>query len=474
MDSRESSPSGFSRGSPPYGRRTALLVALLVTAGGARAQDRPVPPRPGAKEPPAAEAPADPAFAGTKTAFEALPEAERKAIQDALVWTGDFNAMVSGAFGRRTFEALAAYRARTGGADPLDPHGRAALLAAGAAAKAAARFRVAADPGTGAVIGVPERLLAKRTALPSGTRWQSQDGRVTLETRAFPPGSETLDALYEKATAPLPSRKVTYKLRRPDALVVTAETGAGLSYTRYNAGPQGVRGFLIGYDRQSAPEVNRLVIAIANAFEPFPAPAPPPPAAAAPPEADAPVAESAVASASVAGTGLAVAPGRVLTAAAALEGCGAPRIGGAPARMLAGDPSGLALLEAPGAPAPVRPPARTEPVTAEDGLIALAPGGEGVSAAPVSAVSDGVVGPLQLGSAGAPVLDRSGRIVGLVARYPTMPRLIAGVVPPLRVPLVPAEAVSAFLAAQRVADAKPLWDGGPGAVAPAIVRILCR
>jgi hypothetical protein len=55
-----------------------------------------------------------------------------------------------------------------------------------------------------------------------------------------------------------------------------------------------------------------------------------------------------------------------------------------------------------------------------------------------------------------------------------MPRLIAGVVPPLRVPLVPAEAVSAFLAAQRVADAKPLWDGGPGAVAPAIVRILCR
>jgi predicted aconitase len=39
---------------------------------------------------------------------------------------------------------------------------------------------------------------------------------------------------------------------------------------------------------------------------------------------------------------------------------------------------------------------------------------------------------------------------------------------------VPAAAVSAFLAAQHVADAKPLRDGGPGAVAAAIVGILCR
>lgn len=122
-------------------------------------------------------------------------------------------------------------------------------------------------------MGVPERLLGRRTALPSGTRWQSQDGRVTLESRAFPPGTESLDALFEKATAPLPGRKVTYKLRRPDTVVVTAETGPGLSYIRYASGPEGVRGFLLGYDRALAPEVDRLVIAVANAFVPFPDPA---------------------------------------------------------------------------------------------------------------------------------------------------------------------------------------------------------
>ncbi|MCJ2068752.1 serine protease [Methylobacterium sp. J-030] len=448
-------------------RQDALLLALLLATGSAAAQGPPRPSRP------AAAAPADPAFEAAKETFEALPEPERKAIQDALVWTGDFNAVVSGGFGRRTFEALNAWRTRTNGTDPLDPRGGAALLAAGAAARIAARFRIAPDPGSGAVMGVPERLLSKRTPLASGTRWQSQDGRVTLETRAYPPGTETLDTLFDKATAPLPNRKVTYKLRRPDAVVVTAETGAGQSYIRYAAGPAGVRGFLFGSDKALAPEIDRLVIAVANAFVPFPE-------AAAPPVSDVGAQavqarpEAGAQNLTVAGAGLAVAPGRVLTAAAVLEGCAAPRIGAAPARKLAADPSGLALLDAPGAPAPIRPAARAEPVGAEDGLIAVAPSPDGTVAAPGSAIAGDVVAALQPGSAGAPVLDRSGQLVGLVARYPATPRRVAGVVPPARLPLVPAGAITAFLAGQGIATAKTPPDGGPAAVARAVVGIACR
>ena len=55
--------------------------------------------------------------------------------------------------------------------------------------------------------------------------------------------------------------------------MVTGETGPGLSYIRYAAGPQGVHGFLFGYEGTLAPEIDRLVIAVANAFEPFPVPA---------------------------------------------------------------------------------------------------------------------------------------------------------------------------------------------------------
>jgi hypothetical protein len=89
-----------------------LFVIPLAAGAAAQGQDRPAPPRVAPK--PAVGAPSDPNFESAKTAFEALPEADRKAIQDALVWTGDFNAVVSGAFGRRTFEALGAYRTRAG------------------------------------------------------------------------------------------------------------------------------------------------------------------------------------------------------------------------------------------------------------------------------------------------------------------------------------------------------------------------
>lgn len=422
-----------------------LALALLAPAGLVSAQTRPPPP-------PAAK-PADPAMDATRAAFEALPEPERKALQDALVWTGDFNGVVSGGFGRRTFEALQAFAARARLADPLTGEGRTALRAAGEAARRAARFRVQADPVSGAVVGVPEALLAKRTALPSGTRWQSADGKVTLETRAYPPEAETLEGLFERANAPLNGRKVTYRLQKPDFVVVTAETATGLSYTRYASGPQGIRGFLIGYDRALAGEVGRLVIAMANAFEPFPAavvpvaatPAPSPPPAVAP--------------ARIVATGLAVAPGRVL--AVVPEGC---------AGTLARDPSGLALVEVAGA----KPAALALAERLADGpVVALAAGAEGVSAVPGTVTEGRVTAPLQPGSAGAPLFGPEGRLAGLVAAYPAAPRLVAGVAPPMSLPVVPAAAVAAFLAGKGIAPSGAT-EAGPAAAAPAVIGLTCR
>ncbi|WP_431311037.1 serine protease [Methylobacterium nigriterrae] len=453
------------------------LAATLWATDRAEAQAPAASPRP---KPPAPAAPApDRAFDSAKAAYEALPEAERRALQDALTWTGDYNSVVAGTFGRRTFEALNAFRARsaTPAADPLDPRLRAAILAAGEAARRSARFAVQPDAASGAVLGVPERLLTKRAPIRGGTRWQSQDGRVTLESRSFPPGGTDLDALFERATAPLNDRKITYSLKRPDFIVVTGETGTGKSYTRYAAGPEGVRGFALGYERALAGEVDRLVIAIANSFVPFPGPgagaAAAPPAGAAPPPVAAPTGPAA--------TGLAVGPGRILTAAAALEACAALRIEGAAARILKADPGrGLALLEA-SAPATAAPPSpRADPVAEGEALVAVAAGPGGVSVAPGSgAPAGGVFAPLQPGAAGAPVLDRSGALAGLVARFPAAPRLIAGVMPPASHALVPGTAVAAFLSENGI-KAGPPRPGAPaslGAVAAplagAVVGIQC-
>ncbi|MEA1834512.1 serine protease [Methylobacterium durans] len=464
-------------------RLGASLIAGLLALGPAAAQAPPPPARP---KPPTATAPAapDPGFEAAKAAFEALPEAERKGLQDALVWTGDYNSVITGTFGRRTFEALASFRTRAGAGteDPLAPRLRTAILAGGEAARKAARFTVKPDPASGAVLGVPERLLTKRTAIPGGSRWQSADGRVTLESRSFKPGETGLDVLFERATNPGPDRKITYKLKRPDFVVVTGETGAGRSYIRYAGGEAGIRGFTIGYDKALAGEVDRLVIAIANAFLPFPeaapavaaAPVPPPPVLVreAPPAAATP---------SIAATGLAIAPGRVLTASAALEGCAAPRIGGAAARVLRSDPArGLALLEAPSAPGSVLPSPRPDPAGPDDALGVIGAGAGGTTLAPgTGSPAGGVVAPLQPGAAGAPAIDRAGRLAGIVARFPAAPRLVAGVAPPMSYPLIAGPAVAAFLAETGLRPAAG-QDGAAASlgqaaapVASAIVAITC-
>jgi hypothetical protein len=343
---------------------------------------------------------------------------------------------------------------------------------------------------SGAVIGVPEALLPRRTAIPGGTRWQSPDGRVTLDTKSFPQGETSLDALFERATAAMPGRKVTYKLKKPDFIVVTAETAGGRSYIRYAEGPAGIRGFTLGYDRALAESVDRLVIAVANNFTPFPEEAP---AAAAGPTQRAPAPAMAVAPAAPpsgaqaearpAGTGLLLGGGRALTVASVLEACAAPRVAGAAARIERRDAAGsLVLLSAEGlAGAP--PPLRTEAVSEGEALLVLGAQANGrPSVAPAAAVVEGVYAPLQPGAAGAPVLDRSGRLVGLVARFPAAPRLVAGVMPPTRYGIVPGKAVAVFLGESGVpgkTGALPAKDAATtlgGAAAPvlgAVVAITC-
>lgn len=444
---------------------------VLAAIGGAGAQA----PRPAAAPKPAAAL--DPAFEAGRATFEALPEAERRGIQDALVWTGDYNSVVTGAYGRRTHDAVAAYAARSGVAGAgLSAALRAGMLAAGEAARRAARFAVKPDPASGVTIGVPERLLPKRSNLPGGTRWQSGDGRVTLDTKSVPPGESDLDTIFARVTAATSDRKVTYKLKRPDFLVVTAETATGKSYLRYAAGPEGIRGFTIGYDKASALEVDRLVIAIANSFVPF---ASGEPAVAAPPERG-PVPTNPLAAPVLArgpaGTALVVGPNRVLTTARAIEGCPSPRIGGMPARVVASDPArNLALLEwsrpaGKAAPAPMPTIRETAPADAQAIAAFGAEPGGGVAVAPGEMAGEGIVAPLQPGSGGAPVLDRAGGLVGLVALYPAAPRLVAGVAPPIRYALVPGRVVGAYLVENGLASV-PGAATAPGSLGAVTARL---
>ena len=411
---------------------------------------------------PAAPAASNPQLAAAQASFEAIPEAERKAIQTDLIWAGFFNGAVSGSYGPLTFRAINALKAGRGAADGvLTPPDRQALALQARAARDAAGFRLIAEERSGLRIGIPDKVLPKRDALPNGSRWQSADGKVTLDATATPPG-ETLESVFEKATVATPNnpgRKITYKLLRPDFFVVTGETATGKFYRRLASGPQGLRGFSIGYDKALAPGVDKLVIAIAASFDPFPT-GPMPAAPTSPAGAVAsgvvapPVAPPVLRPTERYGMALALSDKLALTATAALDGCRSLRAAGRPARLRSRDEaSGLALLDLDGGGAAV-PGLRTEPVGTGENLVIVAHGDDaGKRAAmvlPGQSVRIGagaaIFAPLQPGQAGSPIFDRQGRLAGLVTGNPSDKLLIAGVAPQRAYAMADGPALQAMLA----------------------------
>jgi hypothetical protein len=320
----------------------------------------------------------DSALDSARAAFESLPEPERKAVQDALAWAGDYAGMADGSFGRQTFEAITAHqrRSKQNPNGVLDAKARADLRAAAQQARAKAGFEAVDDPRSGVRIGVPAKLLTKRDANQNGgTRWQSADDRVTLDTRSLPVPEGGLQALYDRNLAiQTPGRQVTYKVIRPDFFVIAGETATGKFYTRYAAGEAGLRGFSIGYDKGLAKDVDRLVVAIANSFAPFP---------------------------------------------------------------LARTVEGLTIMDMKEALASADVRIAAGPLDSDTRLLVLAyrqqGSGQELVVTPAVAGQDGTLSaPLQAGARGAPAFDRAGRLRGLVQEGPDERRMVAGIAPPAR------------------------------------------
>jgi len=385
-----------------------------------------------------AQQPADPRLAAATQSFAALPEGERKAIQSDLIWTGHLNSAATGSFGPLTFRAVNGFKAGRG--EPtgqLTPAERQELARLARTAREAAGFAVVADQVTGVRIGVPQKLLPKREALAAGgTRWQSADGKITLDVSTGA-ANEPLQAIFDRAVAVNPNvqRKVTYKLLQPGFFVIAGETPTGKFFRRQALGPAGLRGFSVGYDKSVAATFDKVVTAIADSFEPFPSataptPAPTPAAPGGPAVATAPAQPAT----ERLGVGLAVGRDLVLTARAAVDPCKSLRAGTRPAKLRAQDPaSGLALLEVPGLAAAPLPGLRDAAPPAKEAVVVLAYDGMGAArtavALPGEVTSDAVLAPVQPGGAGSPVFDRQGRLAGLVTANLSDKALIAGVAP---------------------------------------------
>ena len=112
--------------------------------------------------------------------YTAIPLTERIAIQNDLVWTGDYNGLINGEFGERAIAAVKAFQKRNGGKETgvLNQPERAALAAAAKPKQEAVGWRMVRISSTGARIGIPAKLMPNTQVSGGISKWTSSRGEV--------------------------------------------------------------------------------------------------------------------------------------------------------------------------------------------------------------------------------------------------------------------------------------------------------
>jgi hypothetical protein len=409
------------------------------------------PPRPAPSEPDAQKATL---LDFQKAAFLTMSETDRKAAQEALGWLGFYNGVINGTFGKRTLDSILAFQAsvKAPARGIVSSAELAALKASAQKARGAVGFQSLDDARTGIRIGAPLRLLESRNSLGAQTQMTNRDGSVSLDLLAPRNAQRSLAALYAKLSAGSANRKVSYKAMKSDSFfVVAGEQGRRKFYLRYAVAPPGApdaggfRGFEFAYPIAKAAELDRVALAIANSFEPFPPALVPDKTAAgapvelaktpAPSPSPDPSPSPAPSEPVLTATALIVAPGQAATVLTEAE-CKTPTIEGKPVKFVREEASGLTLLggDFGGAAASLR-----QGVGAADDVIvlSLAPGNglgkvvleaSDANLAPISGTRGAVVAALSRSARGAPAFDRQGALVAFVAPMSAEPKRLGEVV----------------------------------------------
>jgi peptidoglycan hydrolase-like protein with peptidoglycan-binding domain len=418
----------------------------------------------------AAAKPANPPpHLGAREFYEALPAADRVAVQSDLAWVGAYNGLIDGDFNERSIAAVQEFQKRLKNKPTgiLNPQERGQLAAAARGPQEEVGWRLVNDPTSGTRLGVPSKLAPETGKGRSGGRWFSQQGQIQIET--FRLRGTALAAAFEREKKEPPQRRVAYSVLRDGYFVVTGLQGLKKFYVRAYGREGEVRGFTLLYDQATEGTMDAVAVAMSNAFQPFPAAS----AATAGPPARRKVDYGTAIVASSAG--------HLVTDREVVDDCQVIVVPGhGAAERLADDRgNGLALVRLYGAANLVPMPLTGGPA---DGagvtLVGIADpqaqaGGRAVTT-PAARLSgnNGIAPPPQPGFAGAAALDAQGRFVGMVTMRPAV---VAGAnangAP--QAGIVPADAVRTFLQANKVAGAPARVTSANDGAKASVLRVIC-
>ena len=451
--------------------RSMLTATLIFVAAGVSAQAQMTPPSTaGTKPKPVATVRVRPALQTPADTANAMAQGERQAIQSDLAWVGQYNGAITGEVSERMVAAIKEFQKARGGKQTgvLNPQERGVLAETAKRRQDNVGWKIVTDPGTGARLGVPTKLVPQQSSDANGAQWSSSTGTVQIQLARRKEANPTTAKLAEREKKDPPGRSIDYTVVKPDFFVLSGMQGLKKFYLRGTFKGDEVRILTILYDQATEGTVEPVVIAMSSAFNPFPTGAQ---IAGPPPRKTVEY-----------GTGVAVSEdGAIVTDRQITDDCLAVVIAGyGNADRIAEDKEhDLALLRIYGArglkPLGLAIGAAKSGVDLT-GIVDPQSQGGGTAAssvkasvAAVGASSELALSPAPaVGFSGAAVLDADGKFAGIALLKPVIVAGPASATPASQAALIPADTVREFLKANGVNAA-----GGSSDAKASVVRVIC-
>jgi peptidoglycan hydrolase-like protein with peptidoglycan-binding domain len=450
-----------------------LMVALTFVLPGTSAQAQMTPPSTaGAKPKPVVTLPILPSSPTPEEIANSIAQAAqaaRLATQSDLAWVGHYNGAITGDLSERMVNAIKEFQKSLGGkpTGELNPQERGVLADTARRKQESVGWAIVMEPGTGARLGIPTKLVPQFSSDANGAKWVSPTDTVQVVLARRKEANPTTASLAEQEKK-APGRAVDYAVVKPDFFVLSGLQGLKKFYMRGTFKGDEVRILTIMYDQATDNLVGAVVVAMSSAFNAFPSkaqiltPAPP--------------------KAVEYGTGVVVSEdGAIVTDALVADECIAITIAGYgnAARVAEDKKHALALLRIYGARG--LKPLNVAGGTAKTALDLTgisdpqnqsggnAVTGVRVSVAEAASGSNAVLSPAPaIGFSGAAALDRDGKFAGIALVKPVLLAGVATAVPATHSVLVPAGTVREFLRTHGVNT-----SGGSSDAKAAVVRVIC-
>lgn len=204
----------------------------------------------------------------SKDWFYAKEWRERIRIQFLLVFTGDYAALVDGAFGNQTYNALTSFQKhREFFPDGVLSNEQLQILHRdGLDLIERVGFVTRDETATGLTLGIPVKLFDPPSPTKRGHRWRAYDGSIELETLLVPARDASYKTLYKRLTRSSGGRVVEYKNFRNDFFVVSGQLDGRDFYLRVMKTRNDSRGFSLVWDARHAVFMDRVAIAMSNSM----------------------------------------------------------------------------------------------------------------------------------------------------------------------------------------------------------------